>query len=162
MTNEQLVAQVRDTCTEFCAALTQDEIAQFVRYVTLVELGQREVLADVGDVGDSFYLVIGGSIKLFQVDGEKEFEVGQICPGGLVGEMSFFDQKPRTVRLRSRKSGARLLEINRQMYNRLRIEEPYISTNLLEFVIRSLDSLIRQLSEQNAILHKQVTGVGYR
>ncbi|MEZ5536805.1 MAG: cyclic nucleotide-binding domain-containing protein [Thiolinea sp.] len=162
MTNEQLVNQVRDTCTEFCAALTQDEISQFVRYVSVVELGQREILADLGEVGDSFYLVIGGAIKLFQIDGEKEFEVGQICPGGMVGEMSFFDQQPRTLRLKSRKSGARLLEINRQMYNRLKIEEPYISTNLLEFVIRSLDELVRQLSEQNALLHKQVTGVGYR
>ena len=162
MSNQHLVQQVQDTCTEFCAALTQDEVTKFVRYTRLVELGQREVLADIGDVGDSFYMIIGGAIKLFQADGEHEFEVGQICPGGLVGEMSFFDKRPRTLRLKSRKSGARLLEINRQMYNRLRIEEPYISTNLLEFVIRSLDELVRELSEQNAVLHKQVTGVGYR
>lgn len=157
MSNEQLVSQVRNTCTEFCAALTQDEIAQFIRYVSVVELGQGEVLADLGEIGDSFFLVIGGAIKLHQVDGHKEFEIGQISPGGMVGEMSFFDQQPRTLRLKSHESGARLLQINRQMYNRLKIEEPYISTNLLEFVIRSLDALVRQLSKQNALLHKQVT-----
>ncbi|CAA6817200.1 MAG: Cyclic nucleotide-binding protein [uncultured Thiotrichaceae bacterium] len=157
MSNKQLVRQVKDTCTEFCAALTQDEVMQFVRYVSVVELGQGEVLADLGEIGDSFYLVIEGTVKLFQVDDDKEFEVGQISPGGMVGEMSFFDQQPRSVRLKAQNNGAKLLEINRQMYNRLKIEEPYISTNLLEFVIRSLDALVRQLSEQNAVMHKQAT-----
>jgi len=158
----QLVEQVKDTCHEFCAALTDEEVSRFVRYTRMREMGSQEVVADIGEVSDRFYLVIGGSIKLLQVDCEKEFEVGNIEPGCLVGEMSFFDRQPRTVRLRARRSGARLLEINRQMYNRIRIEEPYIATNLLEFVIRSLDSLVRHLSDENAKLHKQVTGLGYR
>ena len=158
----QLVEQVKDTCHEFCAALTDEEVSRFVRYTRIREMGSQEVVADIGEISDRFYLVIGGSIKLLQVDGEKEFEVGRIEPGCLVGEMSFFDRQPRTVRLRARRSGVRLLEINRQMYNRIRIEEPYIATNLLEFVIRSLDSLVRHLSDENAKLHKQVTCLGYR
>jgi CRP-like cAMP-binding protein len=160
--NNQLIEQVKDTCHEFCAALTDDEVVRFVRYTRTRELGSQDVVADIDEISDRFYLVIGGSVKLLQVDGDKEFEVGQIEPGSLVGEMSFFDRQPRTVRLRARRSGVRLLEINRQMYNRLRIEEPYIATNLLEFVVRSLDSLVRHLSDENAKLHKQVMGVGYR
>ncbi|EIJ35752.1 Crp/Fnr family transcriptional regulator [Thiothrix nivea] len=160
--NAHLLEQVKDTCQEFCAALTDDEVSKFVRYTRVRELGAQEVVADIGEISDRFYLVIGGAVKLLQVDGEREFEVGSIEPGSLVGEMSFFDRQPRTVRLRARRSGVRLLEINRQMYNRIRIEEPYIATNLLEFVIRSLDFLIRNLSDENAKLHKQVTGLGYR
>lgn len=160
--NAQLLEQVKDTCQEFCAALTDDEISKFVRYTRIRELGAQEVVADIGEISDRFYLVIGGAVKLLQVDGEREFEVGFIEPGSLVGEMSFFDRQPRTVRLRARRSGVRLLEINRQMYNRIRIEEPYIATNLLEFVVRSLDFLIRHLSDQNGKLHKQVTDMGYR
>lgn len=155
MSTEQLVARVLATCTDFCAALTKDEVAQFVRYISVAPLKKDEVLADIGQVGNSFYLVIDGSVKLYQMDGDKEFEVGEIMPGGLVGEMSFFDRKPRTVRLKAPQP-AQLLVINRQNYSRLRIEEPYISTNLLEFVIRSLDSLVRKLSEQNADLHKRL------
>lgn len=156
MSNEQIAGQVRNTCKEFCAALTQDEVSQFVRYVSVIELEEREILADLGEIGESFYLVIGGAVKLYQADGSKEFEVGQISPGGLVGEMSFFDKQPRTVRLRSGSNDTQLLEINRQMYNRLKIEEPYISANLLEFVILSLDLLVRKLSEQNAWLYTEM------
>lgn len=156
--SSQLLEQVKDTCQDFCAALTDDEVVKFVRYTRVRELGSQEIIADIGEISDRFYLVIGGAVKLLQVDGEREFEVGQVEPGSLVGEMSFFDRQPRTVRLRARRSGVRLLEINRQMYNRIRIEEPYIATNLLEFVIRSLDFLIRHLSDENAKLHKQLRG----
>jgi CRP/FNR family transcriptional regulator, cyclic AMP receptor protein len=154
MSNDDLIRQVQNTCVEFCAALTQDEVSKFVHYMRPMELGANEMLADIGDVGASFYMVIGGSIQLFQVDGNAEYAVGLISPGGLVGEMSFFDRRPRTVRLKTGESGAQLLEIKRQMYSRLRIEEPYISTNLLEFVIRSLDELVRELSAKHADLKK--------
>ena len=155
MSYEQLANQVQQTCQEFCAPLTQDEVSQFMRYVDVIEKEPGQTLAEVGEVGNSFYLVIAGTVKLFQIEDNREFSVGEIAPGSLVGEMSFFDQRPRTLRLKAGSNGARLLEINRQAYNRLRIEEPYISTNMLEFVIRSLDELVRQLSEQNATLNQQ-------
>ena len=85
----QLVEQVKDTCHEFCAALTDEEVSRFVRYTRIREMGSQEVVADIGEISDRFYLVIGGSIKLLQVDGEKEFEVGRIEPGCLVGKCRF-------------------------------------------------------------------------
>ncbi len=157
MANQQLVQKVQQTCSDFCVALTQDEVSIFVRYTRLLELEPDAVLADIGDVGDSFYMIIGGAIKLYQIRDVEEFEVGEISAGGLVGEMSFFDHQPRTLRLKAHSKGARLLEVSRLMYNRLRIEEPYISTNLLEFVIRSLDVLVRDLSAQNTSLRARLS-----
>jgi hypothetical protein len=60
------------------------------------------------------------------------------------------------VRLRAYEHTVKLLEISRPLYSRLKIEEPYIATNLLEFVIRSLDFLVRYLSDENAQLHKKL------
>lgn len=148
----RLVEQIKATCHEFCAALTDEEVSRFVRYTRLREMNAGEVVADIGEISERFYLVIGGTVQLLQVNGEKELEMGCIESGGLVGEMSFFDRRPRTMRLRARCDGVRLLEISRPMYNRIRIEEPYIATNLLEFVIRSLDNLVRHLSDDNARL----------
>ncbi len=156
MKNTNLLAQVKTSCQDFCAALTDDEIARFIRYTRVLELQSRAILADVKQLGDRFYLVISGEIRLYHVEGDKEYEVGHINAGGLVGEMSFFDRRPRTVRLRAYDAPVQLLEISRPLYSRLKIEEPYIATNLLEFVIRSLDFLVRYLSDENARLHKQL------
>lgn len=161
--NTQLLVQMKATCAEFCLALTDDEVAKFLRYTCLRELGAGEVVADYGEVMDRFYLIIGGSVRLLHpadTDDADDIEVGHLKPGSLVGEMSFFDGRPRTLRLRTGESGARLLEINRPMYNRLRIEEPYVATNLLEFTVRSLDSLVRSLSDEKTKLHNRVQSAG--
>jgi CRP-like cAMP-binding protein len=154
--DHHLVEQIQSTCSEFCSALTVEEVARFTRYTRVKEVAAKEVIADIGELGERFYLVIDGAVDLFQVEGDQQFNVGSQTPGNLVGEMSFFDRRPRTVRLCASDNGARLVEINRQMYNRIRIEEPYIATNLLEFVIRSLDSLVRSLSDDNARLNSRL------
>ena len=162
--NKELVELVIETCPQFCAALTTEEVATFVEFSNLVEAEPNMVIADIGEVGNEFYLVLDGSIKLVTEEGGKELEVvGRIQAGCLAGEMSFFDRQPRTIRLRTdKKKGARLLSISRPMYKRLCVEHSYISVNLLEFVVMSLDKLIRNSSKDMATMYRQVTGIGYR
>jgi CRP-like cAMP-binding protein len=114
-------------------------------------------------VGSEFYLVLDGKIRLVNEEGGKEIDVGRIDSGCLAGEMSFFDRQPRSIWLRaSRKVGVSLLAISRPMYKRICVEHPYISVNLLEFVVMSLDKLIRNSSKDMATMYKQVAGIGYR
>ena len=162
--NKELIELVAETCPQFCAALTTEEVATFVEFTNLVEAAPNQILADIGEVGDTFFLVLEGSIKLVTEEGGKELEVvGRINAGSLAGEMSFFDRQPRTIRLRTdKKNGARLLSISRPMYKRLCVEHSYISVNLLEFVVMSLDKLIRNSSKDMASMYRQVTGIGYR
>lgn len=155
--NDELNQLVREACPDFCAALTHEEISKFIRYTSDRYIEPNDIIADMGDVSDSFFLVIEGGVCLFHADGEREFDVGTVEAGNLAGAMSFFDGKPRSVRIRARCHGVRVLEVTRQMYNRMRVEDSYITTNLLEFVIRSWDDLIRNLSNDNAKLHKQVS-----
>jgi CRP-like cAMP-binding protein len=157
-----LPEQLKNTCPAFCDALTHDEIVTFLRFTSIRDVESRGVVADVGEVGDQFYLVMEGEVRLSRQEGKTEIEVGRISPGGLVGEMSFFDRQPRTVRLRASKKGARLVVITRTMYKRMTIEHPFVAVNLLEFVILSLDKLIRSTSQDITSMHKQMTGVGYR
>ena len=108
--------------------------------------------------GDEFYLLIEGEISLLQQTGSKEIEVGRVAPGDLIGEMSFFDKLPRTVRLRATKEGAKLVVINRPMYRRITIEHPFIAVNMLEYIILSLDKLVRSTSKDISSLHKSMSG----
>ena len=161
--SKELVTQVTEACPNFCAALTSDEVATFVKFTNVVEAKPDEIIADIGEVGDEFYLVLEGRIRLVNDEGTNEIDVGRIESGCLAGEMSFFDRQPRSIRLRaSKKKGVKILAISRPMYKRLCVEHSYIAVNLLEFVVLSLDKLIRNSSKDMSTMYKQVAGIGYR
>ena len=158
--NKALVDLITENCPQFSASLTKDEIKTFIKFTKEVVAKSDEIIADIGT---EFYLVLEGRICLTNDEGGKEMDVGRIEAGSLVGIMSFFDQQPRSIRLRaSRKQGVHLLAISRPMCERICVEHPYISVNLLELVVMSMDKLIRSGSKDIATMYKQVAGVGYR
>ncbi|MEO1752103.1 Crp/Fnr family transcriptional regulator [Thiofaba sp. EF100] len=128
------------------------EYETFLEYCELIEVKQGEIIADIGEVGEALYFVVEGEVSLVTGSPASEVEVGRIHAGELMGEMSFFDRKPRQVRLKAATPRDRLLKLSRPMYKRLRIEHPYIAVNLLEYAIISLDHLFRRASEDVTIL----------
>ena len=128
----------------WCDSLTVNEVKTFLEYTELVTCKSKDVIAEVGEVGEALYLVISGEVLLYR-DQNSTSDVGQIKEGEIMGEMSFFDRRPRSVRLEAAKK-TQLLKISRSMYQRLRVEHPYIAVNLLEHAIVSLDHLFRRAS----------------
>ena len=153
---QALANKVSETSPKFCAALTRDEVEKFVAFTRSKEIGANEVLSELGTISDELYLVVGGEIVLYREELGVEIEVGRLGPGTLTGHMSFFDRQPRTIRLRGSKEGAELLGVTRPMYKRLCIEHPYISVNLVEFVVLSLDSLLRSTSREVSTLYQKL------
>ncbi len=154
--NKAMSESIIQTCGKFCQALTRDEVETFLRFTTTRDIDPKGIVAEIGDVGDEFYLLIEGGVSLLEQNDSTEIEVGRIEPGGLVGEMSFFDKLPRTLRLRATKNGAKLVVINRSMYRRITIEHPFIAVNMLEFIILSLDKLVRSTSKDISSLHRSL------
>ena len=128
----------------WCDSLTMSEVKTFLEFTELVTFKSNEVIAEIGEVGEALYLVISGEVALYR-DQASSNEVGRIKEGEIMGEMSFFDRRPRSVRLEAAKK-TQLLKLSRSMYQRLRIEHPYIALNLLEHAIVSLDHLFRRAS----------------
>ena len=159
---KELVEKVISTCPKFCEALTRDEVATFVSFTKLLEAEPGQIIADIGDIGEEFYLVLSGRVNLINVEADKEITVGRIESGCLAGEMSFFDRQPRSIRLKAGSKGLVALAISRPMYKRLCVEHSYIAVNLLEFVIMSVDKLIRSSSKDMTSMYKQVYGIGHR
>ena len=142
--------------------INREEMEIFLRYTKSVETDAKEVIVDVGQIGQALYIILSGEIILAKDDGEKEIEVGRMRAGQLIGEMSFFDQKPREVRIRASKKGVHLLRLSHAMYDLLRREHPGLAVSLLEFAIVSLDKLIRATSSDISTLTQTIRGVGYR
>lgn len=145
-----------------CESLTIKEVRTLLDYTELAVYGKGDVIADIGDVGEALYFVVGGEAALFYDNGGEEIEIGRIREGELMGEMSFFDRQPRSVRMRSVSGTTRLLKLTRTLYNRLRVEHPFIAVNLLEHAIISLDHLFRRVSSDVASFASYIHGSGKR
>jgi CRP-like cAMP-binding protein len=129
-----------------CESLTIKEVQQLIDYTEVVTFNKGDVLAEIGEISDNLYFVISGEISLIRNDEGKENEVARVKEGELMGEMSFFDKRPRTVRLIAAADNTKMLKLGRAMYDRLKVEHPFIAVNLLEHAIVSLDHLFRRVS----------------
>lgn len=130
-----------------CESLTIKEVQTLIEYTEVVTFSKNEVIAEIGEVGDALYFVISGEIALIRTDEGKENEVSRVKEGELMGEMSFFDKRPRTVQLRASAQNTQMLKLTRAMYERIKVEHPFIAVNLLEHAIVSLDHLFRRVSK---------------
>ena len=128
-----------------CESLTVKEVQTLIDYTEMVNYKKNDVIAEIGEVGDALYFILSGEIGLFQDNDNKVTEVARVTEGELMGEMSFFDRRPRSVQIRAI-TEVQILKLSRAMYKRLRVEHPYIAVNLLEHAIVSLDHLFRQVS----------------
>lgn len=145
-----------------CESLTMNEVETLLEYTELVSYNKNDVIAQAGSVGDALYFVVRGEAALLFDDQGREMAVGSMQEGELMGEMSFFDRQPRMLQMRATCDGTELLKLSRPMYERLRIEHPYIAVNLLEHAIISLDHLVRRLSTKEVDLSRYIYGPGKR
>jgi len=129
-------------------SLTVKEVQTLLDFMELVTYGKNEVIADIGEVGEALYFVVQGTIALTVEEAGGENEIATVHAGDMLGEMSFFDRQPRSIRLRAKTGDTKLLRLTRTMYNRLRVEHPYITVTLLEQTIISLDHLFRHLTAE--------------
>ncbi len=145
-----------------CESLTINEVETLLEYTELETYSQNEVIAKAGEVGEALYFVVKGQAALVFDDHGREVEVGVMKEGELMGEMSFFDRKPRLLCMKAVADDTQLLKLSRAMYKRLRVEHPYIAVNLLEHAIISLDHLVRRLSTEEVNLSRYIYGPGKR
>lgn len=145
-----------------CESLTVAEVNTLLNYLTVMDLKKGEVLSNIGDVGDALYFVVKGEIALTFDDRGEDREIVRAGSGELLGEMSFFDKQPRTVRLVTKVSGTQVLKLSRAMYKRMKVEQPYIAINIVEQAIISLDRLFRNVSSDFAQFSHYFYGVGVK
>lgn len=141
-----------------CECLTVREIQTLLEFTDEVTFNKGDVIADIGEVGEALYFVVQGEAGLVHEEGGETLEIGHAKQGEMVGSMSFFDREPRSVRIVAMSKGTKLLRLRRVMYQRLRIEHPFIAVNLLEDAIVSLDRLFRRVSQDVATYSKYLYG----
>ncbi|WP_178862295.1 Crp/Fnr family transcriptional regulator [Thiomicrorhabdus cannonii] len=160
MTTKELFNYFQDNL--ICESLTLADVEKLSAYLQLKNFDSNTIISDMGEVGEFLAFIIEGKVKFTSGSGSEEAEVGKQGPGNLIGEMSFFDRKPRALRMAACKKGVKLLILTRAMYDRIKVEEPYIAVNILENAIVSLDHLVRHMGEDINALENYVHGFGKR
>ena len=67
----------------------------------LRSLKSNELLFKEGDPSDSMYVVKKGRLRVFKMKGTAEVELAELGAGSMIGEMAFFDQKPRSAGIKA-------------------------------------------------------------
>lgn len=145
-----------------CESLTGREIQTLLDFTDEVTFNKGDVIADIGEIGEALYFVVQGEAALTHVEGDTPLELARAKAGEMLGSMSFFDREPRSIRIVAVGADTKLLRLRRVMYQRLRIEHPFIAVNLLEDAIVSLDRLFRRVSQDVATFSKYLYGSGKR
>jgi CRP-like cAMP-binding protein len=61
------------------------------------KLNKGDVLFREGDASDAMYVIKSGKIAIMKVKGSSEIQLAELGPGDMLGEMAFFDNKPRSA-----------------------------------------------------------------
>jgi len=79
-----------------------------------IALAPKEILFRDGDTGNNMYVVLEGHLSIFKND----FEIAQIGPGEIFGEMAIIDSKTRSATVKSA-GESQVLEITRKHFDSL-------------------------------------------
>jgi CRP/FNR family cyclic AMP-dependent transcriptional regulator len=88
LSKEDLLAQV-----PLLSALTRKELKQVARLVDEIQRPEGTVLAEEGESGREFFLLLDGKADVLR--GKKK--IASLGPGKFFGEISLIDRQPRTA-----------------------------------------------------------------
>ena len=123
--------------------LTADQIVRIAAQGRRRPTTSREVLADVGDKGVPFFVVVSGEIQALQVSGETETLIVTLGPGSFSGEANLMSRRPSVARLRVSEPGE-VIELRRDELLTLVQTDAELSELLMRtFILRRVELISR-------------------
>jgi CRP-like cAMP-binding protein len=116
-------------------------------------LKEGEILFRTGEQATSMYIVRRGSLKVYFLKGNEEVQLAILNDGAIVGEMAFFDQKPRSAHVKAL-TQVEINEITRADFDKLLTQIP----KWLFTMLQSLSGRLRTTNEKLAALEKAHLG----
>jgi len=118
--------------TPLFAGLSQEALGSLVQQLTLVHLGQNEVLFREGDPGDALYVIVEGEVAV-QAEGPPRVEMARLGPGSFIGEVALMTDQPRSATV-SATLDAELLRIDRKTLSHVLATHGEVLAAVLRFV----------------------------
>lgn len=105
-----------------------------------------ETVISEGDVDRALYVVVDGELEAVVTEGRKgrSRRVTTMQPGMVIGEIGFFDGRPRTAAVRA-VTDVKLLRLSKDAFDVLAAKEPHLGREILFDLGRTLAARIRDV-----------------
>jgi len=120
------------------SGFSEDELRRVAELSKIVEAPEGTVLTQIGEPGDSFFVIIDGTVAVRTPVGAGS----QLQPGDFFGEMSLLDGEPRSATIVAT-TDVRLLIVDRSHFWRLLAE----TTDLTGRILMILSRRVRHLEQ---------------
>jgi CRP/FNR family cyclic AMP-dependent transcriptional regulator len=128
--------------------LTPDEMDVLISISKEKKIKKNEIIFKEGDVGDAFYLIILGSVRIStMVPGVGEEALTILKEGEYFGEMALIDDAPRSASAIAN-DDTRLLLIEKDDFRKLLAKDTGIAYKLLWVFTKTLSARLRKTDEQ--------------
>ena len=147
-TNVSMLAEI-----PMFSLLDQDERATLAGLMKEESFEAGKIIYNVGDYGDSLYIVRRGRVQIFVEDelGEN-IVLGESRPGDVFGQISMLDGGPRTATALTEEP-SEVLRLDRECLQQLVSSHPHAALDLLAVLgrgLRTTDELLRMHVTRNA------------
>lgn len=123
--------------------ISPEDWAKILKAVEQIQFTTGDDLVRHGDPGDAFYILVSGSADvLIPSNNGPDQHLAIIPEGSVFGEMSFFDDQPRSATIRAREDGT-AVRIDRHSFDTLASWEPVIARQMLHDLGRVLARRLR-------------------
>ncbi len=124
------------------AGLSDEQLARFAGFVEVQEVPQWSVVFKQGDHGDTMYLILDGELRVRINPAGKETTLATLSIGDFFGDISLFDQGPRSADVVANKDSF-LMKLSTTAFQRLAQEAPDLAAPFLMAVGKTLTARIR-------------------
>lgn len=124
------------------ASLEDPQLVRFAKFMELLQVAQWTVIVRQGDHGDTMFLILEGELRVRLMVGSKETILTTLGPGDFFGDISLFDQGPRSADVVANVDSV-VLKISASGFEKLAKEAPELATPFLLSTIRTLAARIR-------------------
>jgi len=127
--------------------LAPEEVEHVGEHLSSVELAEGQLLFNEGDQGNDLYIVADGAaaVSIRLPDGGTH-EIARFSPGDFFGEMSIFDDAPRSASCRALAKST-LYSLSRSAFTDVIAQHPHIALKLMYRMLNITTQRLRGTSE---------------
>lgn len=122
--------------------MSDGQLERFIQFMEVQQVRQWAEVVHQGEHGDTMYMVLEGEMRVRLMISGKESILATMTAGDFFGEISLFDQGPRSADVVANKDSV-LLKVSAEAFKRLASEAPELATPLLMAISKTLTSRIR-------------------